>query len=139
MTLGPKLYFSIVLPRRCWIRFVNQSFLAGSKALVEIYKSTVSKHDLKRFSKSDILGFASAVFMDFFPPGGRLNHDDYNLEQFTNILISLKLTKHNSSFAPGFTNEEWRIMCWKFKGNQHDPFSMILYCYIIYMISYNFI
>jgi len=41
-----------------------------------------------------------------FPPGGRLNHDDYNLEQFTNILISLKLPKHNLSFALGFTNKE---------------------------------
>ena len=63
----------------------------------------ISKQDLKHFPKSYILRFASAVFMDF-PPGGRLNHDDYNLEQFTNILISLKLPKHNSSFAPGFTN-----------------------------------
>ena len=60
-------------------------FSGASKGLDEIYNSTVSKRDLKHFSKSDILGFASGVFMDIFPPGGRLNHDDYNLEQFTNI------------------------------------------------------
>ena len=68
--------------------------------------SIVSKRDLKHFSKSDILGFASAVSMDVSPSGGRLNHDDYNVEQFTNMLISLKRPKHNSSFAPGFTNKE---------------------------------
>ena len=44
------------------------------------------------FSKSYILGFAFAVFLDS-PPGGRLNHDDFNLEQFTNMLISRKLPK----------------------------------------------
>ena len=75
------------------------------RAPVEIYNSTISKHDLKHFSKSDILGFASAVSMECFLPGGRLNHDDYNVEQFTNILMSLKFPTHNSSFAPGFTNK----------------------------------
>ena len=47
MTLGPKFELSIVLPPKCWNRFVIQSFLAGSKALVEILRSTVSKRDLK--------------------------------------------------------------------------------------------
>ena len=105
MTLGPKFFcFSkMAVTRRR--KHLNQSFLAGSPALDASYLSSLSKQDLKHFSKSYILGFASAVFMDF-PPGGRLNHDDYNLEQFTNILISLKLPKHNSSFAPGFTNKE---------------------------------
>ena len=87
-------------------RFVNRRYLAESAAFVAFYIPTVSKRDLKHFSKSDILGFASAVFMDSPSPGGRLNHDDYNLEQFTNILISLELPKHNSSFAPGFANKE---------------------------------
>ena len=33
---------------------------------------TVSNQDLKHFSKSDILGFAGAVFHGFFPPEGDL-------------------------------------------------------------------
>ena len=40
--------YDIVLPRTCLNRFVNQSFLAGSKALVEILRSTVLKRDLKQ-------------------------------------------------------------------------------------------
>ena len=93
----------MAVPRRR--KYLNQSFLAGSPALDASYLSSLSKQNLKHVSKSYIHGNASAVFM-YFPPGGRLHHDDYNLEQFTNLLISLKLPKQNSSFTPGFTNKE---------------------------------
>ena len=33
------------------------------------YHLAVSNQDLKQFSKSDLLGFAGAVFMDFCPEG----------------------------------------------------------------------
>ena len=39
----------------------------------------MSNQDLKQFSKSDLLGFAGAVFHGFLPPGGRLNHEAYNV------------------------------------------------------------
>ena len=39
----------------------------------------MSNQDLKHFSKSDLLGLAGAVFHGFFAPGGRLNHEAYNV------------------------------------------------------------
>ena len=39
----------------------------------------MSNQDLKQFSKSDLLGFAGAVFSWNFAPGGRLNHEAYNV------------------------------------------------------------
>ena len=53
-----------VTPRR---KDLNQQFLAGSPALDASYLSSPSKQDLKHIAKSYILGFASAVFMDFPP------------------------------------------------------------------------
>ena len=44
------------------------------------------KTRFKAIFKNDILGFAGAVFMFFlFAPGGRLNYEAYNVEQFTNM------------------------------------------------------
>ena len=37
------------------------------------------KSRFKAIFKSDLLGFASAVFHGFLPPGGRLNHEAYNV------------------------------------------------------------
>ena len=66
-TLGPKFYTKLVLPPKCYFWFVNPYFLAGSAAFVLFYAVAVSKPDLKQFSKSDLLGFAGGVFMDFCP------------------------------------------------------------------------
>ena len=52
MTLGLNFELFIVLPPSCYFRFVNYSFLAGSKALVDILRSTVSKRDLSNLPES---------------------------------------------------------------------------------------
>ena len=59
MTLGPNFYTKLVLPPNCYFCFVNPYFLAGSAAFFVLYAVAVSKHDLKHFSKSDLLGFAA--------------------------------------------------------------------------------
>ena len=47
MTLGLKLNGSIVLPPKCYFRFVNQYLLAGSASLFAFCNLAVSKADLK--------------------------------------------------------------------------------------------
>ena len=53
--------------------FCKSRFLAGSKALAEILRSTVSKQDFKHFSKIDNLGFTAIVFHLV------LKHMNYNI------------------------------------------------------------
>ena len=59
------------------------------EALVACYMAALSKHDLKpslKF-KTFLLGFAGCVFLQEFPPEGRLNHETY---------VSRHTTKDNS-------------------------------------------
>ena len=88
MALGPKLYTKLVLPPKCYFCFVKLYFLAGYAAFVVLYAVAVSSHDLKHFSKSDLLRFAGGVFMDFCPQratktpvftGVFYNHEIYDI------------------------------------------------------------
>ena len=71
--------------------FCNQYFLAGSKALVEILRSTVSKRDLKHsgtfFSERDAcdLGFAGTRCSWTFASGGRLSWEAYKGIQIKSV------------------------------------------------------
>ena len=49
------------------------------EALIAYYMASLSKRDLKPFSKikTFLLGFASCVFFQNLPPEGRLNHETY--------------------------------------------------------------
>ena len=109
LTLGPKFFFcnKMTTARRPMDLFEIWDLIP--EALVEIYNLAASNQDLKHFSKSDILGFASSVFMDLFPPGGRLNHDDCNLEQFTNILISVNFQNIIRRSPQASPTKNWKI------------------------------
>ena len=61
MTLGSKFYISSVFAQRKTDYFENPKFRKILEALDDIYISTISKQDLKPFSKSDILGFTGCV------------------------------------------------------------------------------
>ena len=70
LTLGPKFFFcnKMTTARRPMDLFEIWDLIP--EAGIEIYNLAVSNQDLKHFSKSDILGFTSAVFMDCCPPEG---------------------------------------------------------------------
>ena len=72
MTLGPKFEFSIVLPPKCFNRFVNQWSLAESAAFFAFYPSAVSKHDLKHsgtFFRKFACDLVFAAYQIFCPKG----------------------------------------------------------------------
>ena len=64
LTLGPKFFLcnKMTTARRPMDLFEIWDLIP--EALVEIYNLAASNQDLKHFSKSDILGFTSSVFMD---------------------------------------------------------------------------
>ena len=94
MTLGPKLLSCSKMAGARRRKHQNRQFLAGSPALDASYLSSLSKQDLKHFSKSYILGFASVVFMDF-PPRGRQPRRLQSRTIHTHLKLSLKRPKHN--------------------------------------------
>ena len=68
MTLGPKFFCcsKMTITRRR----MHLNSGANQKKYDIPHHLTVSNQDLKHFSKSDILGFAGAVFHGFLPPEG---------------------------------------------------------------------
>ena len=55
------------MPPKCYFCFVNPWFRCGSAPFDLYIPVLVSKHDLKRFSKSDIFRFTGGGSMDFYP------------------------------------------------------------------------
>ena len=89
-TLEPKFYTKLVSSitrRRKQVRRNEVHFqytFSCALSFYVSYLSSLSKQDLKHFSKIDLLGFAGTYFSSIFAPGGRLSHEAYSV----NYLLS---------------------------------------------------
>jgi len=83
--------FCKVAVTRCR-KHLNQQFLPGSPPLDVSYFSSLSKQDLKQFSKNYLLGFARTYFSSLFATGGRLSYKAYNVNSAGLVLhINVKV------------------------------------------------
>ena len=84
MTLGPKFYTKLVSAITRRRMHLNQWFRGESKKVRHSPSSDSVETRFKAIFKKWPFWIRRCCFSWFFTPGGRLNHEAYNVEQFTN-------------------------------------------------------